>query len=128
MEEKNEKYRRINVASRNNRGCYSWNSGCFGWPYFIESKISIIREAMKPNTAESRHYHTVSQQFFYIISGKAIFELEGKQYHLGKDEGIQILPKQVHCIQNNSLDDLNFLVISTPPTDKDRINVNIQNQ
>ncbi|MEM9548128.1 MAG: cupin domain-containing protein [Bacteroidota bacterium] len=123
MEGKEKENPVSNIVSRNRCESYIWDTGCFGWSYLNQNKISIIREKMKPNTSESIHYHNISQQFFYIISGQATFILGGQEFKLMPDEGIQILPKQTHCIQNKNLEDLHFLVISTPSADNDRVHI-----
>ncbi len=76
---------------------------------------------MPPGTSEVKHYHEKSRQFFYILSGKATFEIGKEVFILGEQEGIEILPKIPHKISNLSDNELHFLVVSQPKSHGDRI-------
>lgn len=76
---------------------------------------------MLPNTSEQLHYHEKAKQFFYILKGQAVFTLEENIFHVTENQGISIEPSQKHKISNMSSEDLEFLVISTSPTEQDRI-------
>ncbi|MEH2094663.1 MULTISPECIES: cupin domain-containing protein [unclassified Nostoc] len=82
-----------------------------------------------------RHYHqrclrraTTTHQFFFILSGKATLEIDGSRQVLSQHEGVEVPPNVPHQILNESdaygwlrLRDLEFLVISQPPSHGDRI-------
>jgi mannose-6-phosphate isomerase-like protein (cupin superfamily) len=99
---------------------YHWGSECDGW--FLEQAAdrTVIHERMPPGTAESKHVHHVAKQFFFQLSGEATMEIEERLITLHPREGITILPGILHRIYNNSLEDIEFLVISTPSTKGDR--------
>ena len=80
---------------------------------------------MPPGTEEALHFHHKSQQFFYILTGTATFEIEGATIKVDANEGIHIKPNQQHKIKNDSNADLHFLVISEPMAHGDRINIDI---
>jgi mannose-6-phosphate isomerase-like protein (cupin superfamily) len=40
---------------------------------------SVIEEQMPPGTAEVFHHHVESQQFFFILSGDAVIEVDGSE-------------------------------------------------
>ena len=111
------------IVNQNNIEQYTWADGCFGWHYLHNSKLSVIREEMAPNTSESPHYHKIAQQFFYILNGNADIILEYQLHKLSSGEGIHIPAKQVHKIENNSSENLEFLVISEPLAHGDRIQI-----
>jgi mannose-6-phosphate isomerase-like protein (cupin superfamily) len=69
---------------------------------------------MPPGTFEIRHFHQKSQQFFYILRGFARIELQGKQFLLSEQDGLEIPPKTPHQIFNDSNIDLEFLLVSQP--------------
>lgn len=85
--------------------------------------MSVIRETMPPKASESLHKHIKSQQFFFIVKGEALFELDGEQYPLKANEGIHVKPNQVHCITNSGEVNLELLVISEPHSHADRIDI-----
>src|SRR5262245_40826453 len=81
---------------------YTWGNGCDGWHLVRQERLSVIEERMPAGTAEVRHYHQSAQQFFYILTGKAVMELDGKIVELGRGEGLHIPPETPHQIRNES--------------------------
>jgi mannose-6-phosphate isomerase-like protein (cupin superfamily) len=68
-----------------------------------------------------RHYHQHSRQFFFILSGEATIEVDGRYQVLRAREGLEILPGQAHQVFNKSQQNLEFIVVSQPPSHKDKI-------
>lgn len=101
---------------------YKWGKDCDGWNLVDEPTLSVKQERMPPGTAEERHYHARAQQFFYILKGKATFEVEGESLLLNEGEGLHIAAGRKHKISNPSADALEFLLCSQPSTQADRIN------
>lgn len=75
---------------------------------------------MPPGTAEQLHYHAKAQQFFFILSGAARFDIDGVSYQVTASEGIQIQAGQAHRIVNTGETDLTFLLASQPSVAHDR--------
>jgi mannose-6-phosphate isomerase-like protein (cupin superfamily) len=99
---------------------YTWGSGCDGWHLVHRPELSVIRERMPPGSSEARHFHTASRQFFYMLSGTAILEVEGVEASVSAGEGIEIAPGSRHRIFNRSEGPLEFLVVSQPHSHGDR--------
>lgn len=106
-----------------NANHYIWGTNCHGWHLLIRDSLSIIEEMMPPNTSEAKHYHNMAQQFFYVLKGEAVFELNNGRVRVLEREGIHIEPQTVHQIRNEGKVDLEFLVISEPTSKKDRVEV-----
>ena len=102
---------------------YHWGDHCDGWHFVKSDSLSIIKETMPSMTKEKLHYHEKVQQFFYILSGVAAFEIDGIKCTVGQNRGISIKPGIKHRISNNSESDLEFLVISEPQSHEDRVNI-----
>ena len=85
--------------------------------------LSIKQEVMPANTAEELHYHKEAQQFFYILQGEAVFEIDYAIIVLRKGEGTEVAPGTPHRILNKQTEPLEFLVCSQPSTINDRHNV-----
>lgn len=100
---------------------YSWGQGCDGWHLAKADGLSVIQERMPPGTSETRHYHERARQFFYVLRGTASFELEGRVHALGPGDGIEVPPLAPHTMVNRSPGDLEFLVVSAPPSHGDRV-------
>jgi mannose-6-phosphate isomerase-like protein (cupin superfamily) len=101
---------------------YLWGGECDGWHLLKSPNLSVIQERIPPGTAETRHFHHRAQQFFYILSGKGVMEVDGRSIVLTAGEGIRIPAGVAHQMRNDSGDEVHFLVISQPPSHGDREN------
>lgn len=110
------------IKSIENAAHYRWGNNCDGWLLLKSETLSVIQEKMPPGTSETLHYHTKSQQVFYILSGSARFQVDGKEVDVKQSESIHIKPGSVHKILNISDVALEFLVISEPNSHGDRVN------
>jgi len=111
------------TISKANAEHYTWGAACDGWHLVKTAERSVIHERMPPGTSEARHYHEKAWQFFFILSGQAVMELNGVRHVLTAHQGIEIPPGQPHQIFNESDQDVEFLVTSVPPTRGDRVAV-----
>lgn len=101
-----------------------WGNNCKAWNFVDNKDLSIKYEEMLPLTEEVLHYHNHSQQFFYILKGKAVFEVDDVILIVHEGEGIRIEPKQQHRIMNKDEEkSLEFMVCSQPSTQNDRFNL-----
>ncbi|WP_426251948.1 cupin domain-containing protein [Paenibacillus pabuli] len=106
--------------SKENAAHYIWGGNCDGWHLVQNETLSVIHEKMPAGTTESRHYHSISRQFFFILGGEACMELDGEEHILAPHEGIEIAPGMPHQMQNRGRAEVEFLVISQPGTRGDR--------
>ena len=102
---------------------YVWGAGCDGWNLVDRPELSVKQERMPPGTEEAMHYHRQARQFFFILEGRAVFELEGGSVEVGTREGFEIAPGLRHRIRNAGDTDLVFVLCSQPSTAADRIEV-----
>ncbi len=102
---------------------YQWGDACDGWNFVDETSLSVKQERMPAGTAEVWHYHQYAQQFFFILEGVAMFEIDTETITVHAQEGIHIQPGQKHRISNQSATDLVFILSSQPNTVSDRINI-----
>ncbi|MCW3090971.1 MAG: hypothetical protein JWP81_2040 [Ferruginibacter sp.] len=111
------------VISVSNAQHYKWGENNDGWHLLKTGDLSVIEECMEPGNAEQLHFHEKAQQLFYVLSGEALFELDKEFFTLKTGESIHVQPGATHKISNNSVADLRFIVISSPASHGDRINV-----
>lgn len=100
---------------------YIWGAACDGWHLAKGNNLSVIHERMPGKTEEVRHYHERARQFFFVLSGEAMLEVNGVRLMLREQEGAEVPPGVWHQMKNERYDEVEFLVISTPPTRGDRI-------
>ncbi len=109
------------MISIDNATHYVWGNGCDGWHLAKTANLSVIQERVPCGCEETRHYHEESEQFFFVLSGVASLELNGKTHRLGSHEGLHVPAGIPHQLQNKGPRDLMFIVTSTPPSHGDRI-------
>ena len=113
----------MNKSSTSNAEHYKWGENCDGWHLLKRDDVSVIQELVPPGQAEVNHLHNVSRQFFYILSGTGTMQVGEDIFTLSPGEGLEIPPGTAHQFRNDSGADVSFLVISTPKSHGDRINL-----
>jgi uncharacterized cupin superfamily protein len=99
---------------------YGWGDGCQGWHLVRAQNLSVIEERMPPGTRETRHWHARARQFFYVLQGTLTLEVEGVTHSLAARSGIELPQGMAHQAMNETTADVEFLVISEPPSHGDR--------
>jgi|ERR1043166_19915 mannose-6-phosphate isomerase-like protein (cupin superfamily) len=112
------------MISKENSVHYGWGEGCDGWHLVNTPELSVISERMPPGTSEKRHFHVHSRQFFYILAGTAVMDIQGKREALSAHQGVEVAPGVEHCISNESAHAVEFIVISQPRSHGDRVSAN----
>ncbi|MCD9029587.1 cupin domain-containing protein [Luteimonas sp. BDR2-5] len=100
---------------------YPWGDGCDGWHLLRGDDLSVIQERMPPGCSEQRHWHRSARQFFYVLAGEAVLELEGECHALVAGQGLHVPPGSAHQMRNDSSADVHFLVVSAPRSHGDRV-------
>jgi len=111
------------LTSIENAEHYSWGENCHGWFLLKDPAIHIIQERMPQGTREKRHIHNHSRQFFYVLRGELTITLEREIVRLHVGEGLEIGPGTAHQAQNNSGNEVEFIVTSCPPSHNDRTDI-----
>jgi len=111
------------MKSIKNAESFTWGDDCVGWHLLKTDSLSIIQEKIPPGSSELLHIHKNPQQLFYILSGVATFEIDGRTVVINAKESIHIPKMTKHCITNKGDQDLEFLVISEPKSHGDRQNL-----
>ena len=102
---------------------YRWGGASDGWHLLKRDDLSVIRERVPPGASEVPHRHARSRQFFYVLDGIAVLEIDGVRHTLGAGHGIQVPPGVAHQFRNESGADVHFLVVSAPKAHGDRENL-----
>jgi mannose-6-phosphate isomerase-like protein (cupin superfamily) len=73
-----------------------------------------LAEAVVPTgCATQRHYHRLSEEFYFILAGTGRMEIDGEEQTVGPGDGILIPPGAWHTITAES--ELRFLCCCAPP-------------
>lgn len=102
---------------------YRWGAKSEGWRLLDRGDLSVIQERVPSGDRERRHFHTHARQFFFILAGEAVIEIDGVRFALKSGQGIEVAPGTPHQFVNESTDDVSFLVISAPRAHVDRTEI-----
>jgi mannose-6-phosphate isomerase-like protein (cupin superfamily) len=113
----------IEPTSPVNAEHYVWGEVCDGWHLLKEPDLSVIEERVPPGAGEAQHFHSTARQYFFVLSGRATLQFDGREVSFGSGQGVHVPPGVVHRFVNASSDEVRFIVISAPSTRGDRTNV-----
>jgi mannose-6-phosphate isomerase-like protein (cupin superfamily) len=83
-------------VSRSTAPHYTWASVCDGWRLIDTPGLRVVEERVPPGTGEMRHHHNEARQFFYVLSGAAVLEMEGREHQIPAGSGIEVAPGVRH--------------------------------
>ncbi|MGH9356584.1 MAG: cupin domain-containing protein, partial [Terriglobia bacterium] len=78
---------------------------------YFDFRISIY----EPKGHVEPHTHSEAEQVYYILKGKGLMTLDGKDHVVEPNTAIFIPPGVAHGIANTGLKDLVFIVVTVPP-------------
>lgn len=110
----------MSIVARDDAEHYTWGDGCDGWHLVRGRQLSVILERMPPGTSEQPHVHDRARQFFFVFSGVATMQLGAETLRAEPGQGIEVAPGVAHRMRNDGARDLEFLVVSQPPSHGDR--------
>lgn len=111
----------MKIVDTSNAEHYLWGSGCDGWHLVKQDDFSVITERVPAGECEQRHLHTHARQFFYVLVGEAVVEVNGERLILQARQGVEIPPSVAHQFRNESTSEVLFLVASVPKSHGDRV-------
>lgn len=74
---------------------------------------SLAEARVPAGTATERHYHRVSEEFYFLLAGTGTMEIDGDSREVGPGDAILIPPGAWHQITART--DLEFLCCCAPP-------------
>lgn len=76
-------------------------------------KQSLAEATVPTGVSTERHYHKVSEEFYFVLSGKGLMEVDGSEQEIGPGDAVLIPANRWHQI--TGLEDLRFLCCCAPP-------------
>ncbi len=74
---------------------------------------SLAEATLDTGMATERHYHKVSEEFYFLLEGRGVMELDGETRELGVGDAVLIPQNAWHSIR--ALEPLRFLCCCAPP-------------
>lgn len=68
-----------------------------------------------PSGFAEPHVHQVAEHIYFIIQGHALVHLDDDAFALGPGEAVFIAAGVRHSVASNGLDNLYFVVVTSPP-------------
>jgi mannose-6-phosphate isomerase-like protein (cupin superfamily) len=72
----------------------------------------------QPKGFVAPHRHRVQEQIYHVLEGEGLMEIDGERVLVRRHDCIHLPPDVEHAIYNTGLQDLVFIVVTTPPTDE----------
>lgn len=78
---------------------------------------SLAEACIPEGGSTERHYHRVSEEFYYLLEGRGLMEIDGEEREVGPGDAIWIPPGAWHAIR--AIEPLRFLCCCAPPYSHD---------
>lgn len=67
---------------------------------------------MLPGVSIGLHSHSNDEEYYYIISGKGIMQLDDKEFEVGPGDITAVFPGGKHSLKNSGTENMRILVFS----------------
>ena len=74
---------------------------------------SLAEATLPVGAYTDRHYHRLSEEFYYLLEGRGLMEINGEEREVGPGDAILILAGAWHQIR--AIEPLRFLCCCAPP-------------
>ena len=74
---------------------------------------SLAEASLPVGCATQRHYHRISEEFYYLTEGRGLMEIDGEEQELGPGDAVLIPAGAWHQIR--AIEPLVFLCCCAPP-------------
>ena len=82
--------------------------------HHIDYRISMYQ----PMAHVKKHAHKVQEQVYHVLEGEGLMEIGGETRVVRRHDVIFLPPGIEHSIANSGINDLVFLVVTSPVTDE----------
>ncbi len=76
---------------------------------------SLAEATLPRGAATERHYHKLSEEFYFILEGAGTMEIDGETRQIGPGDAVLIPALAWHQLKATSPDRLRFLCCCAPP-------------
>lgn len=83
-------------------------------PEDCDGQLAAFHLVAPPMSGPPRHVHSREDEWFYVLEGELVFELDGVRHVVGADGSVWLRRGVVHAYQNFTERDARLLIITTP--------------
>jgi mannose-6-phosphate isomerase-like protein (cupin superfamily) len=84
-----------------------------------ENGVAFAHGTLSPKRQALKHFHKISDEVYYVISGRGNVSLGNSVYPVSKGSVVFVPSSTVHGLENTDDEDLEVLCLSTPPYQND---------
>lgn len=113
--------RKLIIKRKNNIKPFKARDGALIYEIFTKTKpaiknIGLASGILKPNKKALPHFHKISEEIYYVISGKGRINIAEKKFSVREGDAAYIPRNTTHALENISRKKLlSVLCISVPP-------------
>lgn len=109
---------RMEIRNREQQPPFTTKDGSTIRSLLDRSNAPVLNQSLAEATLPAggrtdRHYHRVSEEFYYLLAGRGLMEIEGGTREVGPGDAILIPPGAWHQI--TAIEPLQFLCCCAPP-------------
>ncbi len=79
-----------------------------------DGRLAAFHLVAPPMSGPPRHVHTREDEWFYVLEGTLVFEIDGERHTVGADASVWLKRGVVHAYQNFTDRDARLLIVTTP--------------
>jgi quercetin dioxygenase-like cupin family protein len=83
-------------------------------PADSNGQLAAFHLVAPPMSGPPRHVHTREDEWFYMLEGELVFELDGERHTVGAGGSVWLRRGVVHAYQNFTDRDARLLIVTTP--------------
>jgi mannose-6-phosphate isomerase-like protein (cupin superfamily) len=88
-------------------------------PENVGSRLVDYRiSTYQPMAYVERHAHKVQEQIYHVLEGEGMMEIDGRRQVVRRHDVIYLPPGVEHSINNTGVEDLIFIVVTSPISDE----------
>jgi mannose-6-phosphate isomerase-like protein (cupin superfamily) len=86
-----------------------------GLPTSSAKNQSLAEATLEPGAATQRHYHSQTEEIYYLVEGTGEMEVDGERRRVLTGDAVLIPPGAWHQIRADGTGPLRFLCCCAPP-------------
>ena len=79
-----------------------------------DGQLAAFHLVAPPLSGPPRHVHSREDEWFYVLEGELVFEIDGARRTVGAGESVWLRRGVVHAYQNFTAADARLLIVTTP--------------
>ena len=83
-------------------------------PADSDGRLAAFHLVAPPMSGPPRHVHTREDEWFYVLEGELVFEIDGERHTVGPGGSVWLRRGVVHAYQNFAATDARLLIVTTP--------------